>query len=110
MLAVDDARHRRLGEERLEQALSFGQRGTARVETVEMQEVKGVVHHSVTTPSLEIILERSEIGPPVGVGRDNLAVNDKLDCGQAGDVSRYSGKTLGPVQPRAREQRHSALV
>jgi hypothetical protein len=95
---------------RLQHTLSLDQRGGPRVEPIKVQEVKGVVHHPVITSSLEVVLERSEIRTPIGVSRDDLAIDHELPGWQAAYVCGNCGKALCPVETCARVKRHAAVA
>jgi hypothetical protein len=55
---------------------------SARVEPIEVQQVERIEDHAVISFPLEVVLERAEIRTPIGIRRDDLAVNDELGCGQ----------------------------
>ncbi len=87
----------RFGEERLQHALSVDQRGSPRVETVKVQEVKGGVQHPIMTPPLEIILERSEIRTPIAIRRDKSITS--FPAGRRAMSAAIVGKRLVQSSP-----------
>jgi hypothetical protein len=62
----------------LQYTLSLNQRGCARVESIEVQQIEGVVDQPVIASTLEVVLERTEVRAPIGVSRNHLTVNDEL--------------------------------
>jgi hypothetical protein len=51
---------------------------SARVEAVQMQQVEGVVDHSVVASLLQVVLQRGEVRVTLAISRDDFAVNDEL--------------------------------
>ena len=61
--------------------------------------MEGVVDEAVVAAALEVVLQRREVRPPVGVGRDDLPVDDQRIRRQAADVRR-DGRRSACVRSR----------